>query len=203
MKRNNKKKAVSILINRVSFKDTHKSKKMSTQKTVFQFGKFATLQSQLTTSTNKIFEISMAQGEILLSDVETFKTDEGKKFFADKGNAYPKIEDFINEYYKVQKSWAYKLMRAAKLEGEIVAKFRESGEALSIANLLKFAKGGESAEGEQSEGEQSEGEGEAVSEGKKDKSLRISVSAKGDIKIKGACKKEYITLLIEELKKLQ
>ena len=169
---------------------------MST-KNVFQFGKFATLQSQLTTSTNKIFEISLCQGEILLTDVETFKTDEGKKFFADKGNAYPKIEDFINEYYKVQKSWAYKLMRAAKLEGEIVAKFRESGEPLSIANLLKFAKGGEATEGEATEGEATE-----VAD-KKEKSLRISVSAKGDIKIKGACKKEYITLLIEELKKLQ
>ena len=175
---------------------------MSTQKTVFQFGKFATLQSQLTTSTNKIFEISLAQGEILLKDVETFKTDEGKKFFSDKGNAYPKIEDFINEYYKVQKSWAYKLMRAAKLEGEIVAKFRESGEPLSIANLLKFAKGGEATEGEATEGEATEGEATEVAD-KKEKSLRISVSAKGDIKIKGACKKEYITLLIEELKKLQ
>lgn len=171
---------------------------MSNKKTIFQFAKFAQLNAKLKQCEETKFAISIEMGEVLNVDIPKFKTDEGKEYYKTQGNPYPTIEEFIKGEYKIEKSWAYKIMKAAKIDTQTRKNYEAmenaQGNTCSIAKFIKFAEGGES------EGE-GEGEGEVKEPKAKPQMFKASCSAKGDIKISGTISKEFATMLIEEIKK--
>ena len=154
--------------------------------------KFSALNLQIGKQQKTVFLKQIAQGEICANALTYFKSDECKQSY---GNQYPKIEDMIKEIFGCAKTYFYRLIKASQQSADVITAYAES-ENVTLNGFIASLKN------EATDGEATDGEATDVSE-KKEKSLRISVSAKGDIKIKGACKKEYITLLIEELKKLQ
>ena len=91
------------------------------------------------------FEHTMAMAELVKNAVTWFDSEEGKQVFAEEGIQWSK-EDFGLKVFGWQKSFFYKVIKAANLDPRILAAFNRmcdnAGEQAnrSLAELLKFSR---------------------------------------------------------------
>lgn len=137
----------------------------SNVKTALSLSEVKRIQSTLSNGAKARLSKSLELATLVTRGAEWFSSEEGKRTFAEAGVTWSK-EEFFLKTYGFQKSYAYKLTRAAVIPVETVYAFnvacdeseREGkGSDRSIAGLLKFAK--QSTEGGGGEGEEG-GEGE-------------------------------------------
>lgn len=142
----------------------------STIKTALNLTEVKRLQSTLSNGAKTRLAKSLELATLVARGAEWFKSQEGKTAFAEAGVTWT-AEEFFLKTYGMQKSFAYKLLRAAALETALVEQFNTACDEAeregkstdrSIAGLLKFAKGSQATEEGGSEGEEG-GEGEQPS----------------------------------------
>jgi hypothetical protein len=140
----------------------------STIKTALNLTEVKRLQSTLSNGAKSRLAKSLELAALVTRGAEWFKSQEGKTAFAEAGVTWT-TEEFFLKTYGMQKSFAYKLLRASAVESPVVEAFNTAcdeseregkGSDRSIAGLLKFAK---SAQEGGSEGEEG-GEGEQSAE---------------------------------------
>lgn len=140
----------------------------STIKTALNLTEVKRLQSTLSNGAKSRLAKSLELAALVTRGAEWFKSQEGKTAFAEAGVTWT-TEEFFLKTYGMQKSFAYKLLRASAVESPVVDAFNTAcdeseregkGSDRSIAGLLKFAK---SAQEGGSEGEEG-GEGEQSAE---------------------------------------
>lgn len=102
------------------------------------------LSRSIETAQKKKFYTSLKLGAIITQGIETFKKDETFKESMSANGITWSIEDFINNVYGIQKSFAYKVSKASKHEQVVLEAFEQFAEeqkvSLSIAEFNKFAK---------------------------------------------------------------
>ena len=102
------------------------------------------IQTDIKNASKSKFAGTMKMGGMVLKAIDYFDSEEGKEVFAEEGILWTK-EELGLKLFGWQKSFFYKVIKAAKLDGRIVDAFVIKCDAaneasLSIANLLKFAK---------------------------------------------------------------
>lgn len=141
-------------------------------KRALKLTKLDKLKATVQSATEKRFNTSLELAQIVSEGVEWFSSDTAKARLEDSGLDWNK-ETFINKAFGMQKSYAYKLIKANAVEEIVLDTFRANADKLSIAELLKFAKSvGEVADGMTSSDildkieDETDGEGEGEGEGK-------------------------------------
>lgn len=131
------------------------------------------VQRTITNAKKKKFEQTLALSKLVRAAVEWFASEEGKAVCAEEGIAWTN-EEIGLKVFGWQKSYFYKVVKAGKLDAEIVETFKakcEEAEAngeepnRSLEGLLKFAKQVENnanAGGQSEAGEDGEATAEAV-----------------------------------------
>jgi hypothetical protein len=123
------------------------------------------LKSTLSNGQKKKFDATLELAQQVNKSLEWFKSKEGKATMSEEGISWT-TEEFANKVFGWQKSYFYKLVKAANVADETVDTFKLQCDTIergggsverSIENLLKYAKQSESSN---SEGGQGEGEGE-------------------------------------------
>ncbi len=127
------------------------------------------IQSTLSNGAKSRLAKTLELAALVARGAEWFASEEGKRTFTEAGVTWSK-EEFFLKTYGFQKSFAYKLTRAAVISQEVVNAFNEACDVAenngkptdrSLAGLLKFAKG-QPVEGDTQGGG---GEGEEGGEG--------------------------------------
>ena len=130
------------------------------------------VQRTITNAKKKKFEQTLTLSKLVVKAVEWFSSEEGKNACSEEGITWSN-EEIGQKVFGWQKSFFYKVVKAGKLQDEIVSTFNTKcneaetrGEEpnRSLEGLLKFAKqvetgtaaGGEGEEGEETEGESAE-----------------------------------------------
>lgn len=130
------------------------------------------VQRTITNAKKKKFEQTLTLSKLVVKAVEWFSSEEGKNACSEEGITWSN-EEIGQKVFGWQKSFFYKVVKAGKLQDEIVSTFNTKcneaetrGEEpnRSLEGLLKFAKqvetgtaaGGEGEEGEETEGEAAE-----------------------------------------------
>ncbi|QDP68166.1 MAG: hypothetical protein Unbinned1473contig1000_44 [Prokaryotic dsDNA virus sp.] len=108
-------------------------------KRALKLTKLDKLKATVQSATEKRFNTSLELAQIVSEGVEWFSSDAAKARLEDSGLDWNK-ETFINKAFGMQKSYAYKLIKANAVEEIVLDTFRANAEKLSIAELLKFAK---------------------------------------------------------------
>jgi len=117
----------------------------------------------------KKFAQTLQLSALVLKGFEWFNSDEAKQILANEGLTWT-AEDFSKKVFGWGKSYFYKVVKAGKLEEEVINEFntkcdeieREGDEAnRTLEGLLKYAKQLEETSG--AGGEEGEGEGEGES----------------------------------------
>lgn len=130
-----------------------------------------TAQRQLTNAQKKKFTQTLSLSKLVVNAVEWLNSEEGKAVMSEEGLNW-NTEQFGAKVFGWQKSFTYKMIKAGKLEDEVVETFEtkcKEAEAegkspnRSLEGLLKFAKASTEAEASgESDGEEiGEAEGEA------------------------------------------
>jgi hypothetical protein len=117
---------------------------------------------------------SLNLGRLISESLSEFNSPEAKQ---ERKNLGLKIgvEYFLEQAYSFKKSWAYKLIKAYELGGDVHKEYLNSGNVdkeLSIAGLLKFANPTEESTEESTEGN-SEGNSEESTEESNNKTIKI------------------------------
>jgi len=116
------------------------------------FQAIATLQDDLKDAKKSKFEKSLQLADQVLAATKWFDKASTKALLEANDIVWDTKEDFFNRALGMKRSYAYKLMRAAKLDEQVVNNFKSlcneeesNGEDVerSIAALLKFANGSE------------------------------------------------------------
>lgn len=127
------------------------------------------IQRTITNGQKKKFLQTLQLSKLVLNTVNWFSSEEGKQICANEGIAWSN-EDIANKIFGWQKSFFYKVLKAGKLDSEVVDNFNtkcDEAEAngqdanRSLEGLLKFAKVLETASNGGGNGEESEGEADA------------------------------------------
>jgi hypothetical protein len=132
------------------------------------------VQRTITNAKKKKFEQTLALSKLVTSAVEWFHSEDGKRACAEEGITWSN-EEIGLKVFGWQKSFFYKVVKAGKLQAEIVETFKtkcDEAEAQgqepnrSLEGLLKFAKqvettGEAGGEGEDTESGETEATGEA------------------------------------------
>jgi len=127
------------------------------------------VQRTITNAKKKKFEQTLTLSKLVVKAVEWFSSEEGKNACSEEGITWNN-EEIGQKVFGWQKSFFYKVVKAGKLQDEIVSTFNTKcneaetrGEEpnRSLEGLLKFAKqvettGEASGEGEETEGEAAE-----------------------------------------------
>lgn len=127
------------------------------------------VQRTITNAKKKKFEQTLALSKLVTQAVEWFQSEEGKRACNDEGISWSN-EEIGLKVFGWQKSFFYKVVKAGKLQPEIIDTFKakcDEAEAngdepnRSLEGLLKFAKQVEtgntgSGQGEAGEGEETE-----------------------------------------------
>jgi hypothetical protein len=128
-------------------------------------------QRTITNAKKKRFDQTMQMSALVLKGFEWFQSEAGKAKLGEEGITW-NVEDFASKVFGWQKSYFYKVVKAAKLAAEVVDEFKTKCDEVerngeepnrSLEGLLKFAKQletGAAAEGGE-EGEEG-GEGAEV-----------------------------------------
>ncbi len=134
-------------------------------KTALSLTEVKRLQSTLSNGAKSRLAKTLELAALVARGAEWFASEEGKRTFTEAGVTWSK-EDFFLKTYGFQKSFAYKLTRAAVISQEVVDAFNTACDEAegngkptdrSLAGLLKFAKG-QPSEGDTTEGGGGEGE---------------------------------------------
>lgn len=107
-------------------------------KRALKLSKLDKLKATVESATEKRFNTSLELATVVREGLEWFDTDEAKEKLEKSGLKWKK-EEFINKAFGMQKSFAYKLVKASKVDELVVETFRETSDKLSIAELLKFS----------------------------------------------------------------
>jgi len=138
-----------------------------------QLQEIRTLQRGLTNAKKKKFEQSLALSKLVLASHSWFTSKEGQALCAEQGITWT-TEDFGAKVFGWQRSYFYKVLKAAKLEQAVVDTFKAKCDEVeaqgkeanrSIEGLLKFARAVDSNEqdgGQGEDGEQGEVESPSV-----------------------------------------
>ena len=130
-----------------------------------------TAQRQLTNAQKKKFTQTISLSKLVVSAVDWLNSEEGKAVMSEEGLNW-NTEQFGAKVFGWQKSFTYKMIKAGKLEDEVVDTFEQKCKEAeaegkspnrSLEGLLKFAKASNETEASgESDGEESgEAEGEA------------------------------------------
>lgn len=138
--------------------------------TALSLREIRTAQRTLTNGQKKKFEQTLTLSKLVLNAVNWFNSEEGKAICTEEGISWTN-EEIGNKVFGWQKSFFYKVVKAAKIEEAIVETFKtkcDEAEATgqdanrSLEGLLKFAKQSETiAEASGNEGEEGEETAEA------------------------------------------
>jgi hypothetical protein len=129
-------------------------------KTALNLTEVKRLQSTLSNGAKSRLAKSLELATLVSRGAEWFSSEEGRSVFAQAGVTWSK-EEFFLKTYGMQKSFAYKLLRASAVQSPVVEAFNNAcdeaeregkGSDRSIAGLLKFAKTTEEGGGEGEEG---------------------------------------------------
>jgi hypothetical protein len=124
-----------------------------------------TAQRQLTNAQKKKFTQTISLSKLVVSAVDWLNSEEGKAVMNEEGLNW-NTEQFGAKVFGWQKSFTYKMIKAGKLEDEVVDTFEQKCKEAeaegkspnrSLEGLLKFAKASGESDGEES----GEAEGEA------------------------------------------
>jgi hypothetical protein len=139
----------------------------STIKNALNLTEVKRIQSTLSNGAKSRLAKSLELAALVTRGAEWFSSEEGRSAFAQAGVTWSK-EEFFLKTYGMQKSFAYKLLRASAIETAVVEQFNTACDEAeregkstdrSIAGLLKFAKGSQATEEGGGEGEEG-GEGQ-------------------------------------------
>ena len=133
------------------------------------------VQRTITNAKKKKFEQTLTLSKLVVNAVEWFQSEDGQSACAEEGISWSN-EEIGQKVFGWQKSFFYKVVKAGKLQAEVVETFKVKCDEVeangdepnrSLEGLLKFAKQVESGtnaggEGEGGEGGEGEGEGEAA-----------------------------------------
>jgi len=107
---------------------------------------------------------------------------------------------YANEVLQMSKSYMYLLVQCGNIHIDVINEYKaQSKDTLSLKNLVKFSSPSDISDTNE---ENEESENEESDKAPKVENLKISVNKDNKISIKGTAKKEVLTLLIEELKKM-
>jgi len=129
-------------------------------KTALNLTEVKRIQSTLSNGAKSRLAKSLELAALVTRGAEWFKSQEGKTAFAEAGVTWT-AEEFFLKTYGMQKSFAYKLLRASAIETAVVEQFNTACDEAeregkstdrSIAGLLKFAKSAQEGGGEGEEG---------------------------------------------------
>lgn len=127
------------------------------------------IQRTITNGKKKKFQQTLQLSKLVLNTVNWFNSEEGKQMCANEGISWSN-EDIANKVFGWQKSFFYKVIKAGKLDDDVVSNFNskcDEAEAegmdanRSLEGLLKFAKVLETANNGSGDGEEAEGEASA------------------------------------------
>lgn len=116
------------------------------------------LQSEVSDAKKSKFDKSLKLAKLVVSATEWFDKSETKESLTENGIEWDTKEVFFKRVFGWQRSYAYKMLKAGKLQAEqsnVVTKFKRACTMLenegedadrSIAGLLKFAKAEESGQ---------------------------------------------------------
>lgn len=131
------------------------------------------VQRTITNAKKKKFEQTLALSKLVTQAVEWFASEEGKSLMNEEGITWSN-EEIGQKVFGWQKSFFYKVVKAGKLDEEVVSTFKtkcDEAEAQgqepnrSLEGLLKFAKQVETGSTGSGEGAEGSGEGETEGEG--------------------------------------
>jgi hypothetical protein len=174
-----------------------------TTKNFFKIKEAKQLQSKIETSDKKRFAQSIEYAKIIHEAEQNFESETGKRLLTESGLAWKK-EEFFQKTFGIQKSFAYRLIKCAKLGDEKLEEFnayvdenKDKGVSRSLKTFIKWAKGEDVTEGAEGEGE-----GEGSEENAKciftmsfrradiDGGKNISVRIKADGSVEGSTAEE-------------
>jgi len=144
----------------------------SAVKQALNLNEIRTLQRTLTNGQKKKFEQTLSLSKMVLNTLTWFESEDGQNICAEEGISWSK-EDIANKIFGWQKSFFYKVVKAAKLDEAVIETFKTKcdeadAEGLnanrSLEGLLKFAKQVETTSEASGNAEGSEGEGEGEGE---------------------------------------
>lgn len=130
-----------------------------------------TIQRSLVNGQKKKFEQTLQLSKLAVNISEWFASEDGQRKCAEEGIAWNNEEIGI-KVFGWQKSFFYKVLKAGKLEEQVVTDFKSTCDAIersgrecdrSLAGLLKYAKAIENGESPSADGE-SEEDGESDAE---------------------------------------
>ena len=144
-------------------------------KSALNLQEIRSVQRTITNAKKKKFEQTLTLSKLVINAVEWFASEDGKRACAEEGISWSNEEIGI-KVFGWQKSFFYKVVKAGKLQAEVVETFKVKCDEVeangdepnrSLEGLLKFAKQVETGtqaggEGEGGEGGEGEGEGEAA-----------------------------------------
>ena len=126
------------------------------------------VQRTITNAKKKKFEQTLALSKLVTQAVAWFQSEEGKRACAEEGITWSN-EEIGLKVFGWQKSFFYKVVKAGRLEAEVVETFKtkcDEAEAQgqepnrSLEGLLKFAKQVETGSEASGQGQEAEGESE-------------------------------------------
>jgi hypothetical protein len=151
-----------------------------------QLQEIRTVQRGLTNAKKKKFEQTLQLSALVLSAHAWFQSKEGQALCSEQGITWTS-EDFGAKVFGWQKSYFYKVLKAAKLEASVVENFKEKCSEVeaqgkeanrSLEGLLKFARAMENSEQDSGRDEGSE-EGETDSPSVERTATIFTLSFKG------------------------
>ena len=106
------------------------------------------IQRTLTNGQKKKFEQTLALSKLVINTVNWFSSEEGKQTCINEGISWTN-EEIGNKIFGWQKSFFYKVLKAGKLDDEVISNFKTKCDEVeaegmdtnrSLEGLLKFAK---------------------------------------------------------------
>lgn len=128
-----------------------------------------TIQRSLANGQKKKFEQTLQLSKLAVNISEWFASEDGQRKCAEEGIAWNNEEIGI-KVFGWQKSFFYKVLKAGKLEEQVVTDFKSTCDSIersgrecdrSLAGLLKYAKAIENGEAPSADGEGEDGESDA------------------------------------------
>jgi hypothetical protein len=141
---------------------------LSQVKAAINLTEIRSVQRTITNGQKKKFEQTLSLSKLVLNAVEWFHSEEGKRVCSEEGISWTN-EEIGNKVFGWQKSFFYKVVKAAKLQDDVISTFKAKCDELetegkdpnrSLEGLLKFAKQVETGTSESGNEGEGEGEGE-------------------------------------------
>lgn len=134
-------------------------------KTALNLQEIRSVQRTITNAKKKKFEQTLQLSKLVTAAVEWFQSEEGQRVCSEEGISWSN-EEIGQKVFGWQKSFFYKVVKAGRLEAEVVETFKAKCDEVeaqgqepnrSLEGLLKFAKQVESNTQSGGEGEDAEG----------------------------------------------